>query len=234
MTFALTRPITHGVALIDDPGRAAISTTTGAWASMVYAARTDSGAIVIDLGWTGTERAVRGALYDIGASREDVARVFITHAHRDHVAGWRQVGGVPVVIGAGDIALLVGDRAPEGWVPRLSRRIRQPDLPARGDLDLVPVTRDTLFVLGADTVFAYPVPGHTPGSTAYVFRGILFVGDAMNWRPFTGWSGARPEMSDDVTESDRSLAALWRRLPPGSVRVVCTAHAKCRRVEPQP
>ena len=94
--------------------------------------------------------------------------------------------------------------------------------------------RDTLFVLGADTVFAYPVPGHTPGSTAYVFRGILFVGDAMNWRPFTGWSGARPEMSDDVAESDRSLAALWRRLPPGSVHVVCTAHAKCRRVEAQP
>lgn len=198
---------------------------------MVYAARTDSGAIVIDLGWTGTERAVRGALYDIGASRDDVARVFITHAHRDHVAGWRQVGGIPVVIGAGDVALLIGDRDPGGWVPRLSRRIWPPDLPSRGDLQLVPVRRDTMFAFGADTVFAFPVPGHTPGSMAYLFRGVLFVGDAMNWRPFSGWSGARPEMSDDVDESDRSMAALRRRLPPGSVRVVCTAHAKCMRAE---
>jgi glyoxylase-like metal-dependent hydrolase (beta-lactamase superfamily II) len=81
--------------------------------------------------------------------------------------------------------------------------------------------------LGADTVFAFLIPGHTPGSTAYLFRGILFGGDAINWRPGSGFQGARPEFSDSVAQSRESMRALWQRLSPDRVRIMCSAHGKC-------
>jgi glyoxylase-like metal-dependent hydrolase (beta-lactamase superfamily II) len=62
---------------------------------------------------------------------------------------------------------------------------------------------------------------------AYLFRGILFGGDAINWRPGSGFQGARPEFSDDIEQSGESLRALWRRLPPERVRIMCSAHGKC-------
>ena len=102
-----------------------------------------------------------------------------------------------------------------------------PDSPPRDALTIVPVVSDTAFAFGADTVWAFPVPGHTPGSTAWLFRGTLFIGDVMNWRPLQGWTGARREMSDDMAASRFSLRALWTRVGEGSVKVVCTAHGKC-------
>jgi glyoxylase-like metal-dependent hydrolase (beta-lactamase superfamily II) len=99
--------------------------------------------------------------------------------------------------------------------------------PKEGEVTLVPVANDTAIVLGRDTVFAFPIPGHTPGSTAYLFRGIFFGGDAINWRPGSGFQGARPEFSDSVAESRQSLKALWDRLPLARVRIMCSAHGKC-------
>ena len=92
---------------------------------------------------------------------------------------------------------------------------------------MIPVSRDTAFALGADTVWAFPIPGHTAGSVAYLFRGVLFAGDAVNYRPMSGFQGARPEMSDDPARSRASVAALWQRLDSTRARTVCSAHAKC-------
>ena len=63
--------------------------------------------------------------------------------------------------------------------------------------------------------------------TAYLFRGILFGGDAVNWRPGSGFQGARAEFSDSVAQNRESLRSLWQRLAVGEVRVMCTAHGKC-------
>lgn len=43
---------------------------------------------------------------------------------------------------------------------------------------MLPFSKDTVFVFGRDTLHAFLVAGHTAGSTAYLFRGVLFVGDA--------------------------------------------------------
>jgi glyoxylase-like metal-dependent hydrolase (beta-lactamase superfamily II) len=96
---------------------------------------------------------------------------------------------------------------------------------------------DTTFVLGAgtgrpDTLRAYVVPGHTVGSAVYLFRGVLFLGDAATHTRRGGFAPARRGYSDDPRAAAASLAALWPRLPAGAVRVACTAHARCAAFTP--
>jgi glyoxylase-like metal-dependent hydrolase (beta-lactamase superfamily II) len=158
--------------------------------------------------------------------------VFLTHAHRDHIAGWPLVRQARFVVGAAEVPAFTGDGSYTGWAARMGDELNEYPRPRAGELALVSVVTDTTILLGRDTVVAFPIPGHTPGSTAYLFRGILFGGDAINWRPGSGFQGARPEFSDSVAQSRESLRALWNRLPPDRVRIMCTAHGKCALADP--
>jgi glyoxylase-like metal-dependent hydrolase (beta-lactamase superfamily II) len=194
---------------------------------MIYLARTDSGLLAIDLGWTGSDDVLPRLARDLNGTVADIRFVFVTHAHRDHIAAWPLVRQARFAIGAREIPAFTGDSGYSGWATRLGDAVSEYPHPKPGELALVPVTADTAIVLGRDTVFAYPVPGHTAGSVAYLFRGILFGGDAINWRPGSGFQGARPEFSDSVEQSRESLQALWNKLPLSRTRVICTAHGKC-------
>jgi glyoxylase-like metal-dependent hydrolase (beta-lactamase superfamily II) len=194
---------------------------------MVYVARTDAGVLAVDLGWWGGERAVRSALSDIGASPAGVTDVFLTHSHRDHVGAWRLVRGAEFHLAAGEVAAFAGVARHRGLIPRWAERLKRTDLPRAGEVSVHVFTRDTTFVFGADTLFAYLVPGHTAGSAAYLFRGILFVGDAASTTPWGRFTPARSIYSDSRRRSRTSLRALWTRLPTEQVRYLCTAHAHC-------
>jgi glyoxylase-like metal-dependent hydrolase (beta-lactamase superfamily II) len=194
---------------------------------MIYAARTDSGVIAIDLGWTGAETVLPQMLRSIGADTADVRFVFLTHAHRDHIAAWPLVRQAHFVLGAAEVPLFTGAAGYTGWATRMSDEVNEYPRPRDGELTITGVSSDTAFVLGRDTVYAFPIPGHTPGSTAYLFRGVFFGGDAINWRPGSGFQGARPEFSDSVAQSRESLRALWQRLPLSRTRLMCSAHGKC-------
>jgi glyoxylase-like metal-dependent hydrolase (beta-lactamase superfamily II) len=219
----------HDLQLAPGPPTAAATTTTGAWASMIFVARTDSGVIAIDLGWTGAEGALQYALKSIGAAPADVRWVFLTHAHRDHIGAWPAVTGATFVLGANEVPFFSGTAPYQGLVLRISDRLFSYDRPVPGQLRIVPIAADTMFAFGKDTLRAYPVPGHTAGSTVFVFRETLFAGDAANWRVTSGFRGARPEFSDDVAKSRASMSSLMSRLDAAGVRwkVLCTAHAKC-------
>lgn len=194
---------------------------------MVYLARTDSGIIAIDLGWSGAEDALTEGTRDLGGTVEEVSHVFLTHAHRDHIAGWPLVRQARFVLGAAELPAFTGGTKYRGWIPRIGDGFSEYPQPDSGELDLVPVGSDSSIVLGRDTVRVFQVPGHTPGSVGYLFRGILFGGDAINWRPGSGFHGARPEFSDSVAQSRESVRSLWERLPIASVRIACSAHGKC-------
>lgn len=227
LVWLLFASCTHDLDLIQDPHRAAAATTTGPWASMIYVAQTDSGVIVIDLGWTGAESVLPDLLRRIDAKATDVRMVFLTHAHRDHIAGWTLVRHARFVLGSAEVPYFTGSQAYRGWATRIGDELNDYPRPDEGELRFVPISSDTAIALGRDTVWAFPVPGHTAGSMAWLFRGILFGGDAINWRPVTGFQGARPEFSDSVEESRESMRLLWDRLPPGKVRIACSAHGKC-------
>jgi glyoxylase-like metal-dependent hydrolase (beta-lactamase superfamily II) len=218
---------THDLEMVQDPPRGVAVTTTGPWASMIYVARTDSGLVAIDLGWTGADDALRDATARLGGTPADVRWAFLTHAHRDHIAAWPLVRQARFVLGAAEVPFFTGDSAYRGWITSLSDDLNEYPVPRPGELDLLPLGADSTIVLGADTVRAFILPGHTPGSMAYLFRGILFGGDAINWRPGQGFQGARPEFSDSVEQSRESMRMLWKRLPDGMIRIACSAHGKC-------
>jgi glyoxylase-like metal-dependent hydrolase (beta-lactamase superfamily II) len=210
------------------PGVSAAATTNGRTASLIYAARTGAGVVVVDLGWSGAGRALDRALRDLGARREDVIAVLLTHSHRDHVGAWRALRAVPFYLGTAELPLLFGERPHAGPGARAADWLLAPRLPRRGEVRVVPVARDTAVVFGADTVRAFATPGHTAGSVSWLVGDVLFVGDAASADVLTGrLRSARALYAESVAESARSLARVRRATAPFRVRLVCTAHARC-------
>jgi glyoxylase-like metal-dependent hydrolase (beta-lactamase superfamily II) len=155
------------------------------------------------------------------------AGVLMTHLHLDHISGMPDVPkGTPVFTGPGEgsaraalFAFVQGstNRALAGHAP-LSELPFAPDPSGRfaGVLDL----------FGDESVWAIWVPGHTPGSVAYLARTpdgpVLFVGDTCHtaW----GWEhGVEPgSFTADQplnATSLRSLKALVGRHPQIDVRL---------------
>lgn len=194
---------------------------------MVYLARTADGVVAIDLGWWGHGRSLGDAFRQLHATPADVSWVFLTHSHRDHIAAWREVRQARFVLAAAELPRLFGLAPHRGWIARWGDRLWPADLPRPGDLTTLVFTTDTTFTLGTDTLYAFIVPGHTPGSTVYLFRGVLFLGDAMTYSRSHGLAPAKRGFSDDPGVAATNLATLWSRLPRSAVRYVCTAHARC-------
>jgi hydroxyacylglutathione hydrolase len=226
---ALLAGCTYHLAEIQDPARAVAFTTTGPWRSMVYAARTDSGVVVVDLGWAGAGHRLRSRLRELGVAPADVTDVFLTHSHRDHIAAWRTVRGARFHLWAPEQALFEGTTQHVDLPSRMARANANDAGPRPGEVDVRPFSGDTTFVIGSDTVRAYSVPGHTAGSAAYLFRGVLFVGDAVARKPWRGYAGADPLFSMDARMNRQSLIGLFVRVPMDRVQWVCNAHAKCAR-----
>lgn len=221
--------VAEGRRALEVPGRAAAETTNGANASLVYAARTSVGVVVVDLGWSGGDAALRRALERLGATPAEVVAVLLTHSHRDHVGAWPLVAHAPFWVGAGERARLLGEASHGGWIPRWADRLRRPRLPGAGALVVHELRDDTALVFGADTVRAFPLPGHTAGSMAWLLRGVLFAGDGVSHDKTSGaLRAARPAFSDDAALARRSLVRLRAAARPHGVRLVCTAHARCR------
>lgn len=149
----------------------------------------------------------------IARQQEPIRGVFLTHLHADHVSGMRDVpSGTPVFVGPGEatsrslenlVVAPIVNRALEGK-PALSVWRFQSD--RDGLLDGV------VDVFGDGSFWALHVPGHTPGSTAYLARtrhgAVLMTGDACHTR--WGWDhGVEPgSFSSDKRRSAESLAHL--------------------------
>ncbi|MFO0581364.1 MAG: hydroxyacylglutathione hydrolase C-terminal domain-containing protein [Anaeromyxobacter sp.] len=83
--------------------------------------------------------------------------VLHTHGHADHTGGTARV---KVALGA----TVLGHAADAGWFA--------PDEDVAGRAELA---------LGALRVGVVPVPGHTPGSVVYLWRGRALTGDTLFW-----------------------------------------------------
>lgn len=222
---------TLNLARVQEPPRSLAIPTAFPWNSMVYLARTDSGVVAIDLGWHGAGRSLRKGLREMGAAPEEVRQVFLTHSHRDHIGGWRAVRGARFHLARDEAPLFAGEERHGDLPSRAGERVLGRASPLAGQVRLHAFGADTAFVLGGDTLRAFLIPGHTPGSAAYLFRGVLFVGDAVAYDRVRGFHSAIRVFTHDHERSRASVASLWERVKPFPVRWVCTAHAKCAQAD---
>jgi glyoxylase-like metal-dependent hydrolase (beta-lactamase superfamily II) len=141
--------------------------------------------------------------------------VLLTHLHLDHVMGLPDIPpGTPLYAGPGEAqASSFENLFVQGTTDReLEGHAALSEWPfpliANDERGIAAV----LDVFGDGTLWALHVPGHTPGSTAYVARSadgpVLFTGDACHtaW----GWqNGVEPgSFSSDQPRSRQSLLAL--------------------------
>ncbi|GMU11354.1 MBL fold metallo-hydrolase [Corallococcus caeni] len=157
---------------------------------------------------------------------QSLSGVFLTHLHPDHISGMADApAGTPVFTGPGEAAsrafvnLVVQgatDRALEGK-PALSEWNYTAD--PKGLFD------GAVDVFGDASVWALWVPGHTPGSTAYLVRStkgpVLLLGDASHTR--WGWEhdvepGTFTQDGPRSVESFKKLRAFVAAHPEVEVR----------------
>src|SRR4029077_13844689 len=116
-------------------------------------------------------------LSQLRAGRGDVKHIFITHGHFDHIAGVLQFPDAKTYLGAADIGLATGKESPDTLAAKLMTLVMAPAPLPRVTNPLQ--ERATIHVGGGKSVVALPVPGHTRGSFAYLYDGVLFPGDIM-------------------------------------------------------
>ena len=198
-----------------------------------YLIEEPDGLVLVDAGLPAHLGQLREHLAGSGRSLTDVRAVLLTHGHPDHtgLARTLQQTGTGIWVHQQDAAILRdGPRSamrharPErSMLPYLLRRptaIAAPLHLARKGAFTAPATPDVR-VFGADQrVDEVPgrpqtvhLPGHTPGSTGYLFpeRGLLFTGDALVTHDgLTGHTGPTLVCRGFTHDSHAALASLDR------------------------
>jgi glyoxylase-like metal-dependent hydrolase (beta-lactamase superfamily II) len=189
----------------------------------IYGARAGGGIIIFDAGVDPAGAALDRLLGAFSATRSDVAHVFLSHGHFDHVAASPLCAHAKIHVGAADVDFLA-QRAPvygTFGVKLLNAIFPVPPVTATEGL-----AGKSEILVGNDKIVAIPVPGHTQGSYLYAFDRILFAGDSINidgdkldfaMAPFTL----------DKEGNRRSIAGLDKALEGIDVQIVCTGHQGC-------
>jgi glyoxylase-like metal-dependent hydrolase (beta-lactamase superfamily II) len=208
----------------------------------------DSGGLtVVDAGLPAFWPDLLAAVETAGRRLSDIRAVLITHGHPDHIGfaeRLRVEAGAEIWVGQADAPMLADPRHPTryGKPERslLGCALRHPSV-LQGPLHLLrngalrtPAARDVR-TLGTDVILdvpgrptVIPMPGHTRGSTAYLFadHDAVVTGDALVTRDdVTGEAGPRlisPVFTQNSADALSSLDALAAE----TARLVLTGHGE--------
>ena len=132
--------------------------------AVVYALTTSQGLILIDSGYSDrVETVVVAGLKQLGLNPADVKYVLLGHGHADHFGGaqyFQDRSGARIGTTAADWDLIQPPTPPANAAAGTQSRPKRDLVLAEGQ----PVT------LGDTTVTLVSIPGHTPGSLAFIFR----------------------------------------------------------------
>ncbi|HTP53235.1 MAG TPA: MBL fold metallo-hydrolase [Anaeromyxobacteraceae bacterium] len=201
------------------PGIYGVRSAGGIWQ---YGARAGAAVVLFDAGVDPEGRPLDALLRALRASRAQVTDVFVTHGHADHTAGLALLSGARIHLGAGDVDFAEGRRA-LGPLSVLTAVVLS--VPRTKVTDPIGGPEEAVLADG-EAVRVVPVPGHTPGSCAFVFREVLFAGDILSWKGNRIDTG--PAFFDQSPRENlasvRALARAVREHPPA---LVCTGHGGC-------
>jgi glyoxylase-like metal-dependent hydrolase (beta-lactamase superfamily II) len=205
-----------------DPVRASVTHVRNGFVDF-YGAKSGGRVLLFDTGCDPLGRALDGLLEALHASRDNVTDVFITHGHPDHLGFASLMKGARLHAGQGDVTMIDGTAGMEPWWARPISWI-QPVAPAKITDGLSGPS--LIQVGGGQVVRAIPLPGHTAGSYAFFWEGVLFVGDAVMYREGKLQPGPA-FFTVDEEQGRRSLAGLPGALGGAKVEVICTGHSGC-------
>ena len=157
---------------------------------------------LVDAGKDASGKAILADLARRGLSPAAVAAIFLTHGHGDHTAGCKLFPDAQVYALESEVAL-IGDAA----------RVTHPLKDGEG-VDVGELHAET-----------FAVPGHTPGSAAYLMRGVLFFGDSAGASKDGVMMKAVSLFSKDPAQNVASLKALEARLQPRATEIQALAFA---------
>lgn len=155
------------------------------------------GVVLVDAG--GDASATR-IVAELRKGDREVRAILLTHAHGEQIMGLEAFPDVPVYVGSRDVDLLLGERAPGGWLARLyANAVERP-------AQLSVVEAQTEVVVNGARFVAVPTPGHTDGSLTWWWENVVFTGGALLAAspPAVSPSG----LNDDDAKARESVEAL--------------------------
>jgi glyoxylase-like metal-dependent hydrolase (beta-lactamase superfamily II) len=194
--------------------------------SYVYGAKVGNKVILFDAGADPAGSPIDAVLGWLHASRSDITDVFATHGHGDHTAGVSGLGKVRLRMGAGDLALAEKKVAPEALAGKAFTAVMSYPAVTASDPITGAATIDVGEGADAKKVKAFPIPGHTPGSYAFLYDGVLFVGDAMVFKQ--GRLDPAIKLFDAHPDANKaSIRALQKLVENEEIDIICTGHGGC-------
>jgi len=138
----------------------------------------EGGVVLVDTGFDESGEILRQALGD-----QRVRAILLTHSHLDHISGSHLYGDIPVYIHRDDYgAMFVAGQNGVPGIQLIELLLGRPPVPT-GLREIY--DGDELWI-GGEPFTAAHLPGHTPGSTSFLFRDLLFSGDALTVVPTEG------------------------------------------------
>ena len=155
------------------------------------------------------------------AGPDNVIAVLLTHSHPDHIAALALFPKAMVYATKREVPLAAGQEDYNGPLFKvMGERNATPFNVAQ------PVDDGQTFMVGNLQVAAYAVPGHTEGSAAYLVNGVLFVGDAIQFKSNGQVMGPSVIFSTDRAQGEASLKHLAQEVQPhaAEVKFIASGH----------
>ena len=183
--------------------------------STVYILDAGNGQVaLIDAGNDHTGGPILAALQARHATPDSVVAIFVTHSHDDHISALALFPKAAIYAMKREVPLAAGQEPYNGPVFRLfGTRNSSPFVVAH------PLDDGEKVTVGNLEVTAFAVPGHTPGSGAYLADGVLFTGDALQIKSNQQIMGPSAIFSTDRAQGEASLKHLGQELQPRAVDV---------------
>jgi len=197
------------IAIREPPDGARVQAAPGvvgveAGGGYAWIVRTATGAVLIDAGMDAGGTAILAELKTQGVRPDQVRAVLLTHGHPDHYAASVLFPAATVFAGAADLPMIHGDKT---HYPPFGKLVSSvvPLPPPPPVVKPIQGNEQLRFDEAVFTVIA--TPGHSPGSTMYLFKDILFSGDSV-MRKGDGVAIAPSFFSENARANRASLQAL--------------------------
>ncbi len=164
-------------------------------------------------------KAVQAELQHRGLANDQVAAIFLTHGHPDHMGAVSLFPHAEIFALETEIPLAEGKTGSQGFLPKMMGPSKLGVKVTRGLKD------GEVTQIGNVSVQAFAVPGHTVGSAAYLANGVLFLGDSADLDKDDKLHGAKGVFSDDEALNHASLRALAQKVRPLDVKALVPAHS---------